>query len=61
MKNKDASPPRWMQVLLLWLLKSSDRESISGDLLDEYREVRRPGLGSFRANAWYQKQVLSVL
>ena len=61
MKSKEPSPPRWTQVLLLSLLKPSDRESISGDLLEEYREVKRPALGAFRANAWYFKHVLSVL
>jgi hypothetical protein len=42
-------------------LRPADRESISGDLLEEYREVRRPQLGVLRANAWYVKHVLSVL
>jgi hypothetical protein len=43
------------------LLRPSDRESISGDLLEEYRVAKRPALGALRANAWYIKHVLSVL
>ncbi|HEX3702860.1 MAG TPA: permease prefix domain 2-containing transporter [Vicinamibacterales bacterium] len=54
-------PPRWAEGLLLLLLKPADRESISGDLLEEYRAARRPALGALRANAWYIKHVLSVL
>jgi hypothetical protein len=43
------------------LLRPADRESIAGDLLEEYREVRRPALGAVRADAWYIKHVVSVL
>jgi hypothetical protein len=56
----ERNPPRWAEALLRSLLRPSDRESISGDLLEEYREVRRPALGGRRANAWYVKHVLSV-
>ena len=61
MKNNQASPPRWAEATLRSLLRPSDRESIPGDLLEEYREVRHPVLGPFRAGAWYVKHVLSVL
>jgi hypothetical protein len=43
------------------LLRPSDAESIPGDLLEEYREVRRPSLGRLHADAWYIKHVISVL
>jgi hypothetical protein len=56
----ERNPPRWAEALLRSLLRPSDRESISGDLLEEYREVRRPALGALRADAWYVKHVLSV-
>jgi hypothetical protein len=36
-----------------------DRETISGDLLEEYREERLPRLGRIRANAWYLRQLIS--
>jgi hypothetical protein len=61
MNSHDTNPPRWADAILRSLLRPSDRDSISGDLLEEYREARRPALGAFRANAWYFKHVLSVL
>jgi hypothetical protein len=41
------------------VLRPVDCESIPGDLLEEYREARRPPLGSFRADVWYLRSVLS--
>ena len=61
MKSKEPSPPRWAEATLRSLLRHSDRESISGDLLEEYRAVRHPVLGAFWATAWYVQQSLSVL
>jgi hypothetical protein len=61
MKSKEPTPPRWAEAILRSAVSLSDRESISGDLLEEYRDARRPALGALRANAWYIKQVLSVL
>ena len=59
--SPDLNPPRWAEALLRSLLRPSDRESISGDLLEEYRAVRRPARGALRANVWYVEQALSVL
>ncbi len=50
-------PPQWAQSLLTHLLKSRDRESIPGDLLEEYQEERFPGVGRARANLWYIRQI----
>jgi hypothetical protein len=61
MSVTDRRPPRAAYALLKSLLKPSDSESIPGDLLEEYREVRYPSLGPLRADVWYLKQVLSVL
>ncbi len=61
MTTTEPSPPRWAEAILRLVLRPADRESISGDLLEEYRVVRRPALGAFRANAWYIKHVSSVL
>ena len=48
--------------MLRSLLRPSDRESISGDLLEEYRAVRRPALAHLALHAWYHiEQVVSVL
>ncbi len=53
-------PPQWMHSLLIHILKARDRESIPGDLLEEYREERLPGMGRTRANLWYIRQILSL-
>ena len=53
-------PPKWAESLLIHLLKPRDRESIPGDLLEEYREERLPALGRARANLWYIRQMLSL-
>jgi hypothetical protein len=53
-------PPRWAESLLIGLLKPRDRETIPGDLLEEYREERLPLMGRVRANLWYLRQVAGV-
>lgn len=53
-------PPQWTQSLLTNLLKPRDRESIPGDLLEEYREERLPMMGRACANLWYARQILSL-
>ncbi len=55
------APPRWLERLLLQCLPARDRETISGDLLEEYREVQCPRLGPLRANVWYLRQLLGFL
>jgi hypothetical protein len=49
-------PPRWAESLLCLLLKPEDRESVSGDLLEEYRQAKVPSLGA-GANRWYVREV----
>ena len=49
-------PPLWAEQLLRLLLHPRDRESVPGDLLEEYRETIIPTLGR-KANAWYLRQV----
>jgi hypothetical protein len=61
MTSREPSPPRWAQAMLHSLLRPCDRESISGDLLEEYRAARRPARGALGADAWYIGAVLSVL
>ena len=51
------SPPLSLERLLLFLLPPRDRETISGDLLEEYREEQLPRLGPARANLWYLRQL----
>jgi len=52
-----AEPPRWAETLLLLSLKRGDRESVSGDLLEAYRDTVVPSRGREAADAWYIRQV----
>jgi hypothetical protein len=51
------NPPLLPQALLQLLLPVHVRETMSGDLLEEYREARVPALGQWRADFWYWRQV----
>jgi hypothetical protein len=50
-------PPAWAEGLLRLVLRPEDRESVSGDLLEEYRESVVPMRGSHKADVWYLRQV----
>ncbi len=54
-------PPAWAESVLRALLGSRNRDSISGDLLEEYCEVVLPARGEFRAKVWYIRQVASFV
>ena len=54
-------PPRWAQSFLRAILDPRDRETVSGDLLEEYVEARLPAFGVVRANLWYVRQVVSLI
>ncbi len=56
---RHASPPRWLEWILIRVLPLRDRETVSGDLFEEYCEDRVPRLGPVRANYWYLRQALS--
>lgn len=58
--HSNARPPQWAEAILRLLLKPEDRESVSGDLLEEYRDTIVPALGS-AADRWYVRQVGSFL
>jgi hypothetical protein len=51
------NPPAVPAALLHLLLPINACETVSGDLLEEYREARIPSLGQRRANLWYWRQV----
>jgi hypothetical protein len=55
-ERSTALPPRWAESFLRLMLPGKDRESISGDLLEEYRESIVPAVGR-RADRWYVRQV----
>jgi hypothetical protein len=46
--------------MLLIVLKSRDRETISGDLLEEYCDRRLHHVGAVQANYWYLRQLISL-
>ena len=53
----EPTPPRWAEKFLRLLLNSRDRETVSGDLLEEYRENIHPQHGQGGADRWYLSQV----
>jgi hypothetical protein len=57
----NTNPPRWSELALHVILKRRDRESIAGDLLEEYREEILPSRGPVRGQAWYLAQILSLM
>jgi hypothetical protein len=58
--HSNARPPQWAEALLRVMLKPEDRESVPGDLLEEYRETIVPTRGS-AADRWYVRQVASFI
>src|SRR5690242_8027142 len=56
-----AYPPRWAEALLRTLLKPGDFESVSGDLLEQYRDSIYPARGRRRAGWWYARQVFAFV
>jgi len=51
-------PPRWAEQMLHMLLPPQDRQTVSGDLLEEYRESIFPARGRRGADLWYLGQVM---
>jgi hypothetical protein len=52
-----SSPPRWAEALIRLLLEPHERDTVSGDLLEEYRERILPSRGRRAANLWYITQL----
>lgn len=57
----DVKPPEWCEFLLWLFLKPEDRDSVSGDLLEEYREMVRAGRDRAAADRWYLRQMAGFL
>jgi len=53
------APPAWAERLLRMLLPPADRDTISGDLFEAYRDEVHPARGRARADWWYVRQVAS--
>jgi hypothetical protein len=51
------SPPAWAEAVLRAILPAADVESVSGDLLEVYRDEQRPARGRAGADRWYLRQV----
>jgi hypothetical protein len=51
------TPPRWAEWLLQSIIAREHRHNVSGDLLEEYRQVVLPARGRRRADGWYLAQV----
>jgi hypothetical protein len=49
-----------MEFLLKRLLPARDRETVTGDLHEDYAEFAVPQFGRLRANLWYLRQVFSI-
>jgi hypothetical protein len=58
---KRTGPPYLLDRFLSSLLSPRDRETVSGDLYEEFLEVKLPELGRFGAHLWYLRQVLSFM
>jgi len=54
-----ANPPRWAEALLRAFLKPGDFETVSGDLLEQYRDSIHSARGQHRADLWYVTQVFT--
>ena len=54
-------PPVWAETVLRVVLRPGDFDSVSGDLLEEYRLSIRPSRGQRRADFWYVRQVLGFV
>jgi pheromone shutdown protein TraB len=55
------TPPEWADALLRLFLKPADVDSVSGDLLEEYRDTIYPVRGQSAADTWYVGQVLGFV
>ncbi len=61
MRRERKCPPVWAESLLRALLPQRSRDTVTGDLLEEYAEVILPARGALRANIWYMRQVASFV
>ena len=53
----NATPPAWAELALRAFVSARDFESVSGDLLEDYRDDIYETRGHLRANVWYVRQV----
>lgn len=56
----EAGPPRWAEAALERLLSPPDRQTVIGDLREEYAEAVLPERGRLQATFWYVGQAASL-
>jgi hypothetical protein len=54
---ESVQPPRWAEAMLRLVLRPDDFETVSGDLLEEYRRTIYPSRGRRPADGWFVWQV----
>jgi hypothetical protein len=59
--GENGRPPAWAEVILRALLAPRNRDTISGDLLEEYCKVVLPQRDELGAKIWYIRQVVSFI
>jgi len=59
--DNSVRPPRWAEMLLRFVLPSDTAETVSGDLLEAYRDSVYPRLGRWRADLWFVRQVAGYI
>lgn len=59
--SPQANPPRWAESLLARLLDERNRETVIGDLHEEFIECALPMMGPTRARLWYVRQAASFI
>jgi hypothetical protein len=55
------NPPTWAEAALRLFLRSEIFLTVSGDLLEQYRDSILPSRGLMRADCWYLTQVLGFV
>jgi len=58
---EEALPPAWAEAVLRALLEPRNRDTVTGDLLEEYREAIVPARSALGARIWYVRQVASFV
>jgi hypothetical protein len=61
MSRGTQSPPRWAEALLEQLLSAHERETVVGDLREEYAESAVVQRGRLLADLWYLRQIWSFV
>ena len=58
---EEVHPPAWAEAGMRALLEPRSRDTVTGDLLEEYRETIVPARSGFGARIWYIRQVVSFV